>query len=135
MPSFRFTARDNAGRTQSGVAASGSAMALAGELRQRGLLVLDVKEDIEAPRRSFSLNPFDWLPPTPFRGGNGMQQLASMLRSGLTLLSGLKTVSEQARRPRMAAIWRDVYERIEEGASFSVALSAHKKRFPPYVIQ
>jgi len=136
MPSFRFTARDNSGRTTSGVAASGSAMSLAGELRQRGLLVLDVQPDAEASSAvSFSLNPFDWLPPTSFDVEIGLQQLSSMLRSGLTLLSGLKTVADQARRPRMAKIWRDVYERIEEGASFSVALSAHKKYFPVYIIQ
>src|SRR5688572_11026903 len=118
MPSFRFTARDNSGRTTSGVAASGSAMSLAGELRQRGLLVLDVQPDAEVSSKisSFSINPLDWLPATSFDVEIGMQQLASMLRSGLTLLSALKTVADQARRPRMATIWRDVYERIEEGA-------------------
>jgi type IV pilus assembly protein PilC len=136
MPSFRFTARDNSGRTTSGVAASGSAMSLAGELRQRGLLVLDVQPDAQVSvASSFSLNPLDWLPPTSFDVEIGMQQLASMLRSGLTLLSALKTVADQARRPRMASIWRDVYERIEEGAPFSVALSAHSKYFPIYIIQ
>jgi len=136
MPSFRFTARDNTGRTTSGIAASGSAMSLAGELRQRGLLVLDVQPDAQADTtQSFSLNPLAWLPPTSFDVEIGMQQLASMLRSGLTLLSALKTVAEQARRPRMAKIWRDVYERIEEGASFSSALAAHGKQFPVYIIQ
>ena len=58
-----------------------------------------------------------------------------MLRSGLTLLSALKTVAEQARRPRMAKVWIDIYERIEEGSSFSEAMTAHKKLFPLYIVQ
>lgn len=136
MPSYQFTARDTSGRTQSGVAASGSPAALAGELRQRGLLVLDVKlQEEKSTVPSVSLNPFDWLPPTSFDVEIGLQQMASMLRSGLTLLSALKTVAEQARRPRMAKVWIDIYERIEEGSSFSEAMTAHKKLFPLYIVQ
>jgi type IV pilus assembly protein PilC len=65
----------------------------------------------------------------------GMQQLASMLHNGLSLLSALRTVAEQARRPSAAALWRQVAEAIERGSSFSGALEAQRRRFPDYVIQ
>jgi general secretion pathway protein F len=58
-----------------------------------------------------------------------------MLRSGLTLLSALRTAAEQARRRSMANIWRNIAERIEEGASFADSLAAHSRLFPNMVVQ
>jgi type IV pilus assembly protein PilC len=58
-----------------------------------------------------------------------------MVHSGLTLLSALRTVAEQARRPRAAALWRAVAGAIERGATLSDALASRPERFPEYVIQ
>lgn len=136
MPVFRFHARDAQGRPQSGSAQSANSATLIAELRGRGLLVFDVQQaQVEAVASARSWNPLAWLPPGGFDVETGLQQIASMLRSGLTLLAALKTASEQSRRPRMAAVWRNVYERIEEGASFSDALEAHPRAFSSYIVQ
>jgi type IV pilus assembly protein PilC len=136
MPAFQFTARSPQGRTEAGVVNAANAAALAGELRQRGLLVLDVRpHDDAASKVPLSWNPLSWLPPTTFDVEIGMRQMASMLRSGLTLLAALKTTAEQARRPRMARIWHDLYERIEEGSNFSDAMTVHRAIFPEYIVQ
>src|SRR4051794_6122743 len=110
MPSFVFTARDFEGREQSGLQTADSAAALVGELRSRGLVVMDVHSADEEPVESGPgfLNPARLLPATHFDVEFGMRQLASMIRSGITLLSALKTTADQARRPKMAAIWYDV---------------------------
>jgi type II secretory pathway component PulF len=80
-------------------------------------------------RAGFWLNPANWLPATRFDVEMGLQQLATMIRSGLTLLSALKTASEQVRRPAMRRAWMGIYDRIETGSSFAGG------RFPPMVVQ
>ena len=136
MATFQYSARNSQGEPQQGVASAGTAEALAGELRQRGLLVLRI-EPVAAPETAsaFSLNPLSWLPPTSFDIEIGLQQLAAMLHSGLTLLTALRTVAEQARRHRAAAIWQNVAESIERGATLSNALVTHPRHFPDYVVQ
>ena len=65
----------------------------------------------------------------------GLQQVASMLRSGMTLLSSIKTAAEQSRRRSMRRIWLDVAERIQEGGTFADALSRYPRRFPNFAVQ
>lgn len=127
MPIFRFQARDREGAPHSGALAAPNLEILSAELRGRGLLVLGVEavgEDATRPRVTW--NPFTWLPATSFDVEVGLQQLSAMLHSGLSLLSALRVVSEQSRRPRAALIWLQVAERVEEGATFSDALAGHR---------
>jgi type IV pilus assembly protein PilC len=63
-----------------------------------------------------------------------LRQMAVMLRSGLTLLDTLITVADQAQRPAMARIWRDVAGQIQEGASLADAMSRHA-RFSAMVVE
>jgi type II secretory pathway component PulF len=136
MQTFEYSARDLQGGLQKGVSPAPTAGALAAELRNRGLLVVRVEPAGPlAAHGSLSLDPRAWLAPASFDVEVGMQQLAAMLHSGLTLLTALRTVAEQARRPRAAAMWRDVAERIERGANLSGAMAAHPRRFNGYVIQ
>ena len=136
MAEFQYSARDSRGALQQGLATAATAEALAGELRGQGLLILRIDPVVKrehAPGSGFS--PLAWLPAARFDIEDGFQQLAAMLHSGLTLLDALRTVAEQARRPRAAAIWRAVAERIERGDTLSGALVAEGRRFPDYVVQ
>jgi type IV pilus assembly protein PilC len=138
MPLFRYTARDSNGMPRSGEAQAADPGVLAAELRGRGWLVLE----IELPVKTASvgdifrwLNPLRLLPPTSFDTQIGLQQMAVMLRSGLTLLGSLRTVAEQSRRPSMAIVWEDVRNKIEEGSSLADAMEHHPRRFPSLVRQ
>ncbi len=139
MPSFIFNARDAGGHSQAGTLAAASAAQAVSDLRGRGWIVLDVRQG----RRSWPglgqlaewLNPRYWIPPTRLDVEMGLQQLATMIRSGLNLLSALRTAAEQARRPRMARVWTRVADRIIEGSSFADALAAEGHRFSPLVIE
>ena len=138
MPVFRFHARNARGEPQNGTLTAASLEVLTAELRGRGLLIVDIEPATaaETPARSrVSLNPFSWLPPASFAVEVGFQQLSAMLHSGLSLLASLRTVAEQARRPRATRVWENLCERIEEGATFSSALAAHPKVFTVHVIQ
>ena len=136
MAAFQYSARDRLGALREGVAAAATAEALAGELRGQGLLVLRIDPAVARKRApAFSFSPFAWLPASRFDIEVGFQQLAAMLHSGLTLLVALRTVAEQARRARAAALWRNVAERIERGDTLSGALAAEGRHFPDYVVQ
>jgi len=136
MPLFVYSARDSAGRTQSGKSSGGSAGEIVSSLRERGWIILDIqpaKDD--SPASVSSLNPAMWLPATKFDTEIGLQQIGTMLRSGLTLLAALKTTAEQARRPAMGVVWLKICARIEEGSSFADAVSHHPNHFPEFVVQ
>jgi type II secretory pathway component PulF len=137
MPSFAFTARDRHGQPQRGVLEAASTAAAVNDLRERGWLVLDVRDATPAPVRTdvlTLLSPRQWLPARSVDVEFSLRQMALMLRSGLTLLSALNTVAEQADRPAMRRIWSDVAGRIQEGASLAEAMSRHS-RFAVLVIQ
>ena len=108
-------------------------------LRSRGWIVIDVEDSDQPTARLVQLsawaNPLSWLPATRLDVELGLQQLSTMLRSGLTLLSALRTAAEQSRRRAMAGIWRRIAERVEEGSTFADALAAHGRLFPNMVIQ
>ena len=135
MPAFFYQARDSSGTAQSGTLTAASLELLSADLRARGMLVLRVDPVEEKERGTVTLNPRTWLPMTSFDVEIGFQQMASMITSGLSLLLALRTVAEQARRPRAAAVWRAVSESIEQGSTFSDALAAHGRVFGRNVIQ
>src|SRR5262245_48516687 len=100
MPTFSYVARDAAGRPQQGLREAASAAAIVNQLRERGWLVLTVSNAQEAGTSfdwSVVLNPLAWLPPRSVDVELSLQQIAVMLRSGITLLAALKTTGEQAR--------------------------------------
>lgn len=129
MPTFTYKARDSAGRPQQGVQEAASATVLVNNLRQRGWLVLNVVAGDGAEAATdwaLYLNPFNLLPPRSADVEMSLQQIAVMLRSGITLLSALKTVAEQARRPTMTKVWEDVARRIQSGTTLADAMASHR---------
>ena len=108
---------------------------LISRLRAESLLVLDVRAAADARE----LPPFwhpSWLRPvTGFDVEMGLRQLASMLRSGVTLLKGLATVQDQAFSPRAKRTWKLVKERVFQGGGFAEALGEQPRRFGEIVVR
>lgn len=137
MPIFAYTARDGAGRPQQGALDAPSATAAVDDLRGRGWLVLDFREDLPAkPTESLlsSLSPANWLPARSVDIELSLRQMAVMLRSGLTLLSALTAVAENAPRRALRRMWNEVAAQIQEGASLADAMG-QQRRFSPMLIQ
>ncbi len=122
MPTFTYKARDRGGETRTGTLDSDSEATLVRELRTRGWLVVEVRPP--ATRRSWS--PLGWLPPSSGDVILTLSQLAIMLKSGLTLLSALKTSAEYARRRSMRAVLTAVGQQVQEGSSLADALARHR---------
>jgi type IV pilus assembly protein PilC len=58
-----------------------------------------------------------------------VQYLGIMLKSGISLASGLKTLSLQTSNKRFAKIIGEIAESVEKGTSFTESLKPHKKVF------
>ena len=132
---FEVTARDLAGVKRTFSRESETREALMLELRAERLLVLSVRELAERGDLPPLWHPA-WLKPvTGFDIEMGLRQLASMLRSGITLLKCLATVEEQAFSLRARKAWKAVKEHILHGGSFAEALEAQPKRFGEIVVR
>lgn len=129
MSTFAFVARDGTGHVHRGEVEAASAASLAGQLRDRGWLVVDIRIAAERvasiSEQLTALNPLKRLPPRSFDIELSLLQMSVMLRGGLTLLSSLQTVGEQARRQTMTNIWHEVSQRVQSGSSFADAMAEH----------
>src|SRR5215217_2519557 len=100
-------------------------MAVAHELRQQGLLVIDVKEqnvaqkDILAPLTRIKLGDLVVF----------SRQLATMINAGLPIVRALYILSEQTENPKLKDVVVAVRKDVEAGLSLSEALEKHPEVF------
>ena len=139
MPVLQYRVRTAQGRTQTGESEADSVSRLAEQLRASGWVVLGIEEARGRAARGDGLPPLwnpAWLVPiTSLDIELGLRQLASMLRSGVSVLAALKTVALQSGCPRAAAVWLDLEERIRKGGNLSDAMNKHLAVFGEYVTQ
>ncbi len=132
---FKVTARDATGITRTQEREAESRSALMVRLRTEHIVVLSIEE----VHTHDGLPPFwhpAWLKPmTGFDVEMGLRQLASMLRSGVTLVKSLATVAEQSLSPRGQRTWQEVRNTIEHGDTFAAALSNHSRHFSEIVVR
>lgn len=132
---FRVEIKNASGVRRSVVYEGESASEAALRFRSEGYLVLSVREepddDALPPRWSLS-----WLKPmTEFDVEMGLRQVASMLKSGITLLNAVSTVAEQSSSPRAVQTWRGVAAGVFAGESFAGALGRYPRRFGEIVVR
>src|ERR671910_876320 len=100
-------------------------MAVAHELRQQGLMVIEVKEqsvaqkDILAPFKGIRLNDLVVF----------SRQLATMINAGLPIVRALYVLSEQTENPKLKDVVVEVRKDVEAGQSLSESLEKHPEVF------
>lgn len=128
MPSYEFMARDGRGRMQQGVRPSASPRTLVSELRGKGWVVFDVRPAGSLRgARLWRIRVGAALPVRSLDVEMALQQVAVMLRSGLTLLSALSSAADNADRERMRRVLHRMIVRVEEGSSFAEAMAEHRE--------
>ena len=125
MASFRYVAKDAAGKTLSGTMDGESELSIVQILRKQGMTILSVELD----------NAGSGLPKRRRRRvkANDLvvfsRQLATMVDAGLPLIQSLDALHDQTDNPGFKAIIGELISAIEQGASFSDALGQHPKVF------
>ena len=127
MPSFSYTARDRNGQQHIDVIQSDNRELAILQLRKQGLLPLKIEivKDNNSAKRSYSLNPFDYRSFNDKDIEHEFQQIAVVLRSGVSLLDALNLTQKHCRIGARST-WTAMAKKIQEGSSFSNAMSEHK---------
>ena len=125
MATFAYRARNRQGEVLQDQIEGADSMAVASELRQQGLLVIDIKEQGVAQRDI--LEPFKRV-----KLGDLVifsRQFATMINAGLPIVRALYILSEQTENPKLKEVVVQVRKDVEAGLALSEALEKHPKVF------
>ena len=130
MATYVFKAMDLTGAKATGEVEAESKQAVADQLKQRGLIVLDIAdkralEGDQAPLHA-TIKPSDLTIMT--------RQLSTMVSSGMTILRALYVLEAQTENKPLAEVIVKVRKDVEAGLPLSDALERHPKIFSPLFV-
>lgn len=62
------------------------------------------------------------------------RELASLLKSGVSILKSINIISEQSENHSLKAVLSNIHSSVKEGATFSLSLTRYPRVFPPLYI-
>lgn len=125
MPSYAYVARDLTGQKVTGVLEAASEREAASNLASQSLFPVEVRA---AASRGLGLQ----------FGGRRVKgqdlstffgQLASLLRSGVSMLRALNVLGEQTSNQRLAEVIKEIKSKIEDGESIADAMARYPRVF------
>src|SRR5829696_7639579 len=125
MALYTYRALDPEGEIVQDKLEGSGELAVASELRQQGLMVIEVKEqsaaqkDILAPFKGIRLKDLVVF----------SRQLATMINAGLPIVRALYVLSEQTENPKLKDVVVEVRKDVEAGSYLSEALEKHPDAF------
>lgn len=127
MPtSFAYTAKDAVGNVRKGVMTAEDEQEFLAKIREKGMYVTEYKERQTNVKTIKKFKTKDLAFAT--------RQMAAMLTSGLTLVKALDILCKEQESEAARNVWRDVYENVQKGESFSDALEVHGSVFPTLLV-
>src|SRR5437867_7543262 len=127
MSTYTFKAVDLAGVPARGELDAASKQAVTDQLRERGLIVLDI---VEQKTSVTSADLFDRFRRIKSHELTVMtRQLATMVASGMSLLRAFHVLEDQTENEKLKEILAQVRQDIEAGISLSDALEKHPDTF------
>jgi type IV pilus assembly protein PilC len=127
MSTFAFRALDVAGIPSRGEVEAESKARLSEELRQRGLIVLDISEKKEAFRVESLLDRFRRMPVRDLAVFS--RQFATLIASGMPMLRALHTLEDQTDNEMLQNAVGEVRKDVEAGSSLAQAMERHPRVF------
>ena len=121
VPTFEYQALDASGSRRAGTLAGASEQAVLHELESRRLIPVTVVERAERARRGRI--PTRWL-------ATSYAQLADLLGAGVPLLRALKLLGGKSSKPRLAAAFAEIADRVAEGDELAAAMGDRPDAFP-----
>ena len=127
MKSFSYTARDAAGKTVKGAMVAEDEKDFMEKMHEKGLFCTDYAESKQKETKSIHKFKTKEL-------AFNCRQLSAMLTSGLTLVKALDILQKEQTNEAAKVIWRDIYENVQKGESFSDSLILQTGAFPQFLI-
>ncbi|MEX0993706.1 MAG: type II secretion system F family protein [Solirubrobacterales bacterium] len=127
MSTFTFRAVDLEGAPARGEVEASNRQAVTEQLRERGLIPLDIVEEKATATNYDLLEQFKKVKSKDITVMT--RQLATMVASGMSLLRCFYVLEEQTENDKLKEIIAEVRRDIETGMSLSVALEKHPKVF------
>jgi general secretion pathway protein F len=128
MPKFRYRALDASGQMVAGVIEAASTAAVVPELEKIAFLPIEIKDESEPA--GFSLRKLFSRGPTREEISGISEDLATLIKGGVTLDRALLILSETGVRPAVALLMHDLHREISAGHSLAEAVSTHPELFP-----
>ncbi len=130
MPTFTFKAMDLTGVPAKGEVEADSKQAVAAQLKDRGLVVVDIAHKY----RSKELN-IDLMSRVSAKDlAVASRQLSTMVSSGMSILRALQVLEEQVKSKLLKETIEAVRKDVEAGLQLSDALARHPKVFGPLYV-
>ena len=129
MATFAFRAVDLAGVPAQGEVEAGSKSHVSEQLRQRGLIVLDVSEKHEAFKFESVLQRFKSVDLRNLSVFS--RQFATLIASGMPMLRSLYTLEEQTEDEMLKKAIAGVRQDVEAGSSVAAAMESQPGVFDP----
>ena len=137
MPTYRYEIKTSSGQMQAGVLSAASMSAASELLRaQQSYILALAPMDASRAKSSFSslLNFSLSTGPGLKDVSNFTNQLAVMIKAGISIRAALEAIAEQAENPKFKEILNQIKKDVESGKSFSEALSKYPRTFSPLYI-
>jgi type IV pilus assembly protein PilC len=130
MSTYVFKALDLAGGKARGEVEADSKQAVADQLKQRGLVVLDIADKHSS--RNIELEFFKSVKPTEL--AIFARQLSTMISSGMSILRALYVLEEQTESKYLTETIVAVRKDVEAGLPLSDSMARHPKVFNPLFV-
>ena len=130
MPIFKYRAKKDSGVIVDGKVEARTETEAIEKLGQIGYLPIRIEQEGKAAEQKARTSAARTAPRIASRSITVFsRELASMIRSGVPILSAIDIISEQSEDQRLKDVLRDIHGSIRDGESFSSALSQYPKIF------
>ena len=126
---FKFTARDDEGKSITGVEKAVSSGSAHMALMQRGLQPTEVVERHSILKFEITKK---FVPRKEVM--NFSRQLAVFMRAGIPIMESLEVILEETTGKMMRVVLMDMVDSLRNGDTFAAAAAAHPEAFPNYYV-
>ena len=149
MIKFKYLAKENTGNTVEGTIEAETPDDAVEKISQLGYLPVKVQEAVaaeekhETPPPQAAPKPEPKVPQVTISSSVKVKskeitafgrQLSSLIRSGVPILRGIGIIAEPVENPQFKTLLTKIHGEIQEGKSFSSALSQYPRVFPPLYV-
>lgn len=135
MPSYRYKGRDKSGQLVEGLIEAATPNSVAVKLSSIDIIPISIRvTESTQTVEDWLMKLFGVGLPTTEDLIIFSQQMYSLLKAGVSLIYGLKVISETTKQSVLRNVITDVVISLESGYSFSNALSKHPLIFHPLMI-